>query len=149
MKTDTLTEIIWFVIIMTIISLIAYSIHNAIREPEEKPSLVSQITKPSLVSQITKPEYLFTEVTGHGILKTVTGAVKVEEIKYLTTEEVVDENMNKIKKDTYEFLLSEGRYGGQIWRVTFADGTTKRYYYQYFKMMQWEYLPLDFWPYKN
>lgn len=137
---ETLIEIIWFAVIIIIISFIANSVHNAIYNPEQKPSLVSQITQ---------PEYVFKEVTGHGILNTVTGAVKVEEIKYLTTEEVVDENMNKIKRDTYELLLSEGRYGGQVWRVTFADGTTKRYYYQYFKMMQWEYLPLDFWPYKN
>lgn len=89
--------------------------------------------------------YIFKENTNF----TISGAVKIEEIGQMVEVEKLDENLNKTKVKEYEPLMTEWRYGWQVYRVTFKDWTTKRYYWQFSSIWDWEWLPLDFWPYKN
>ena len=59
------------------------------------------------VEQQKKPEFIFQEYTDHEMIKTITGAVKVEEIQRLTTVSKVDENMNTVYEQVYEPTFTE------------------------------------------
>lgn len=105
-------------------------------------------TEPTTIQEVIEQHtnnYIFKENTSF----TISGAIKIEEIWQMVEVEKLDENLNKTKTKEYQPLFTEGRYGWQVYRVTFQDWTTKRYYYQFSRTWDWEWLPLDFWPYKN